>query len=187
MKKVREISGDSIVPIVGDGAIATEEVGEGRMIPLVVIDCSEKVEFRDLIYAHENLIPGDVNITWVTPRWGNKKVGLLLEFKKPSVLEVLFQFDIKKQGIVVDAILHSNALYIQPEESESKVSKWLEKARILIEIPDTGFLQEWDKRYTKTISKNFKKSGFSRAESKKATEEFKIKAREIWAQRMKQN
>lgn len=187
MKKVREFSENSIVPIVNDGAIATEEVGEGRMIPVVVVDCSEKVEFRDLIYAHENLIPGDVNITWVTPRWGNKKVGLLLEFKKPSVLEVLFQFDIKKQGGVVDAILHSNALYIQPEESGSKVSQGLEKAKIIIEVPDTGFFQEWDKRYTKIIAKNFKKSGFSKAESKKATEEFKTKLREIWVQRMGRN
>lgn len=102
MKKDRNIPKSSVIPIVHDGAIATHDIGEGRMVPVLIVDCSDKIELRDLIYAHEESPPGDVTVTWAIPKQEKNQVLLLLEFSKPSVLEVLLQFDIEKQGGVVD-------------------------------------------------------------------------------------
>ena len=184
-KKPREISESSIVPIVGDGAIATHEIGEGRMVPVLVVDCNEKVELRDLIYAHQDSAPGDVTVIWATPKRGKNCVALLLEFSKPSVLEVLLQFNIKKQGGVVDGILQANALYLQPSESGMKVIEGLGKGKILVEIPDTGFFPDWEKLYTSILVKTFNKSGFSKNEAKNAAEQHKSMLREIWFRRMR--
>lgn len=185
MKKLRDISEASIVSIVSDGAIATHEIGEGRMVPVLVVDCNEKVELRDHIYAHEDSPPGDVTVTWATPKRDKNNVALFLEFSRPSVLEVLLQFNIKKQGGVVDGILHANALYLQPSESGMKVVDGLEKGKILVEIPDTGFFPDWEKLYTGILVKMFKKSGFSKKEARNAAEQHKSMLREIWSRRMK--
>lgn len=187
MKKARKISESSIVPIISDGAIATHEIGEGRMVPVLVVDCSEKVELRDLIYAHEYSPPGDVTVTWATPRWSKSTVLLLLEFSKPSKLEVVLKFDIKKQGGVVDGILHANALYLQPSESGLKVVDGLDKGKIVVEIPDTGFFPDWDPLYTNNLVKVFKKSGLSRLQARDAAEQHKSMLREIWSRRMRRN
>lgn len=185
MKKVRNIPESSVVPIVHDGAIAIHGIGEGRMVPVLVVDCSEKIELRDLIYAHEELPPGDVAVTWAIPKHDKNNVSLLLEFSNPSVLEVLLQFNIEKQGGVVDGILHANALYLQPTESGARVIDGLENGEILVEIPDTGFFPTWEKLYTEKLIKVFKKSGFSRKEAKNAAEQHKKMLRGIWVRRMR--
>jgi hypothetical protein len=187
MKKVRKISESSMVPIISDGAIATHEIGEGRMVPVLVVDCSEKVELRDLIYAHEHSPPGDVTVTWATPKWSKSTVLLLLQFSKPAKLEVLLKFDIKKQGGVVDGILHANALYLQPSESGRRVVDGLDKGKILVEIPDTGFFPDWETIYTDNLVKVFKKSDLSRREARNAAEQHKSMLREIWSKRMRRN
>ncbi len=85
----------------------------------------------------------------------------------------------------VYAILHVNAIYLQPLESGARVTDGLEKVKILVEIPDTGFFPTWDKLYSKSLIKIFKKSGFSRKEAIQAAEQHKITLREIWSRRMK--
>tara|TARA_B100000315_G_C14536071_1_gene568501 strand:- start:1054 stop:1617 length:564 start_codon:yes stop_codon:yes gene_type:complete len=184
MKKVHNISESLIVPIVKNGAIATQRIGEGRMVPVLIVNCSEKVELRDLIYAHKDSAPGDVSVTWATPKRGKDKVYLQLKFTIPSSLEVFLQFDIKNLGGVVDGILHAKALYLQPTESGTRVMDGLENEKILVEIPDTGFFPTWEKLYTGNLTKTFKKLGFSRSEAKQAADQHKAKLREIWVSRM---
>jgi len=187
MKRAYKVSTSLIVPIVHDGAIATQKVGEGRMIPVLIVDCSEKVELRDLIYAHEDSGVGDVTITWATERWKNDKILLQLEFSRPSSLKIILEFNITKQGGVIDSIFHANALYLQAGEPDSKIIDGLNGGNILVEVPDTGFFSKWDSLYTKAIVKKFKKSGFSKSEAKKSTEEFKSRLREMWIQRVGSN
>ena len=184
MKNLRSLSNSSVVPIVRDGAIATHHIGEGRMVPVLIIDCSEKVELRDLIHAHEETNTGDVTVTWGISKNDKGKVMLILEFFKPSVLEVLLQFDIAKQGGVVDSILQANAVYLQPLDSGARVIDGLEKEKILAEIPDTGFLEVWEKLYSESLTSIFKKSGLSKKEAKNAAEQHKDMLRGIWVKRM---
>lgn len=187
MKKSRKVSESSEVPIISDGAIATHEIGEGRLVPVLVVDCSEKIELRDIIYAHEYSPLGDVTVTWATQRWSKSTVLLLIEFSKPSKLEVFFKFDIKKQGALVDGILHANALYLQPSESGLKVVDGLDKWKIIVEIPDTGFLSNWEVLYTSNLVKLFKQKGLTRREAQRAAEQHKSMLREIWSRRIRHN
>lgn len=170
----------TIVPIIDDGAIATQNVGEGRMVPVIIVDCSEIIELRDLIYAHEdNMPPGDVECTWAVLAKDKTKVILILKFTKPSNLEVSLQFYIEKQYSIVDGILISNGLYLQPSESGMKVSEGLQNKKILVEIPETGFSPKWEELYTKMLINKFKRSGFSRSDAIKTCEKFKKETREF--------
>jgi len=185
-RKIISLPLSTVVPIIDDGAIATGKVGDGRIVPVVIIDCNEIIELRDLIYAHEkNLPPGDVECTWGTLIKDKTKVILILKFIKPKNLEVSLHFDIEKQYSIVDGILIANGLYLQPSESGIKVSEGLQKKKILVEIPDTGFSSKWEDLYSKMLVKKFKKSGFSRSEAIKKTEIFKEEIRDFLSIQMK--
>ncbi|MDP1959023.1 hypothetical protein [Methylotenera sp.] len=185
MKIIRDISKSSVVPIVRDGAIATHEIGEGRMVPVLIVDCSDNVELLDLIYAHEETPPGDVIVTWGIQKDDKNNVSLILEFLKPSALQILLQFNIELKGGVVDSIFHANALYLQPLESGERVIDGLDSAKILVEVPDTGFFETWDELYTEKLIRVFKKSGLSRKEANKAAKQHKDLLRGIWLRRMR--
>lgn len=185
MKSKTELPVSSVVPIIDDGIIASQSVGEGRMIPVVIMDCSEMVELRDLIYAHEEIMPGDVECSWATLLRDKSKVILLLKFTKPANLEVSLQFSIEKQSSIVDGILIANGLYLQPSESGLKVSEGLQKKKILVEIPEIGFSLKWEELYTEMLIKKFKKSGFSKSNATESAEKYKMKMRLLWSYQMK--
>ena len=185
MKKALNVPLSLMVPIVHDGAIAVREIGEGRFIPVLIVDCSEKVELSDLIYAHEEIETGDVTVTWAYPKYGKNKVLLMLDFLRPAVLKVLLEFDIEKQGGIVDGILHANAVYLQSAESGARVIDGLGKGKIFMEVPDTGFLPTWETLYVEMLVKVFRKSGFSKSEARDSAKEHISRVRDIWAHRMK--
>lgn len=187
MKNKRKIKGDLLLPIVRDGAIATPEWGDGRLIPVLVVDCSNRPDVRDLIYAHEHLPPGDVKITWGRRQFQKRTVFLLLEFQRPSEVSAILEFDITEQGGLVDGILHAHGLYLQPLESGARVIEGIDKGKILVEVPDTGFMPTWTEIYRKRLLKKFRKSGLARAEADRATEEHIKRIREIWRMRMNGN
>lgn len=52
------------VPIVGDGAIANPDLGDGRIVPVLIVDCEGFSALEDLISLHQGLPPGDVVSMW---------------------------------------------------------------------------------------------------------------------------
>jgi len=62
-------------------------------------------------------------------------------FQRPSELIVVIDFDIVKQGILVDQILTSKGLYIQAGRDGDRFKTKPDAKKIIIEIPDTGFLK----------------------------------------------
>jgi hypothetical protein len=184
MNNKRKVKGNSLLPIVRDGAIATPEWGDGRLIPVLVVDCSNRPEVRDLIYAHEHLPPGDVKVTWGRRLYQKRTVFLLLEFQRPSDITAVIEFDVTEQGGLVDGILHAHGVYLQPLESGAKVIEGINKGKILVEVPDTGFMPKWTEIYSRRLLKKFRKNGLARAEADRATEEHIKRIREIWRLRM---
>ncbi|MFK0570878.1 hypothetical protein [Endozoicomonas sp.] len=184
MKKLTKKSELIFVPLVGNGALASTGVGEGRMIPVLIVDCKEKVELRDLIYAHENSPPGDVTSTWGWPKWKKNRVFLILKFTKPAQIEVGITFDLKSHGALVDGIIHSNAFYLQPLEAGSNVMEGVGGRKIIVEIPDTDFLPTWYEIYDASLVKKFKASGLTSKEAKLASVQHREKMRNIWKRRM---
>ena len=50
--------------IINDAAVATVGVGDGRLIPLVIIDSAERPDIEELVRVHKYLPPGDVKVQW---------------------------------------------------------------------------------------------------------------------------
>jgi hypothetical protein len=100
-----------VVPIVGDAAIATVGVGHGRLIPLI-IDTTSRPDLAEVIKAQVHLPEGDVVVQWGLLPKRHDHIALLLKFQRPTERAAVIEFDIAKQGILVEHILQSNGLYI---------------------------------------------------------------------------
>lgn len=178
--KIREIPNSAFVPIVGDGAIATRNIGEGRAVPVLIIDCATRPDLRDLIVAHETQPPGDVKVSWATPRFRRSDVYLLLEFSRPARINAALSFDIAKQGTLVDGILHCYGVYLQPKEAGISVSLGIGKSKILVEVPDTHFMPQWNEIYHRELAREFRRRGLARRNSRDAAKALIQNFRQIW-------
>ena len=161
-----------VVPIVGDAAIATVSVGHGRIIPLIIIDTTERSDLAEMIRLHKHFPPGDIVVQWgVLPnRFGH--IALVLRFQRPIACAAVVEFEIVKQGILVEHILESNALYIQAGKPGDRLKHDLERSKMLIKVPDTGIRAKWDKLYSDAIFKVARKDGLGRREAKEAARSY---------------
>lgn len=156
------------VPILSDAAIASQSVSDGRLIPLLVLDCSKRPDLTDLIDAHQNSLPGDVLSTWgriSTYPEGN--LALFLSFKRPVELDVSINFDILTQAILIELILKSKCLYLQYGKIGEKALDILTENRMIAEIgahlPDVRWVELW----SNAIVSNLRSEGHSKSTSKK--------------------
>jgi hypothetical protein len=150
-----QISGEP-VPIISDGALATVIVGEGRLIPVLILDTSKRSDIEDLVKAHALLPPGDVKSRWGYLNQSKNNIALILSFERPSNILVIIEFNIVDQGVLIEQILNANALYIQPGKKGDRPSDTFNNPRILVEIPDTiGFIKEWKNIWLKELAKKY--------------------------------
>jgi hypothetical protein len=177
----------SPVKIVWDGAVATIGVGEGRLIPLVIIDGSDRPDVEELIRVHQYLPPGDVESKWVQLIKGDEgKICLMLSFKRPVELVAILEFDIISQGGLIDQILTAKALYLQAGREGDRLATTIDSPRMSVEVPGTGFHDEWNRMFMKWTEKGFRQRGLNRQDAKRATREFIEKWRGSFGQfRMK--
>ena len=161
------------IPIISDPAMATRGVGDGRTIPVLIIDTSQRPDLEDMVNAHKHLGAGDVQSGWFLPsRFSTKKLGLILNFTKPSQCLCVLEFDVMTHKAVIDLIIQAEGLYLQPGKIGDRLSSTMDKPRILCEVPSKSFRKEWDKIHRKVIFKMFKNQGSSRVKAKQETEEF---------------
>lgn len=180
----RKIRDEDLIPVISDGAIGSSILGDGRLIPVLVIDCDMKRTLRDLIYLHEDTPPGDTKVTWGHSRFNTRYVYLILDFLRPSEVTAAFKFDVDRQGGLVDGIINACGVYLQPKESGIRVLKGLDEPKIIVEIPSSADLPNWDEIYNSRLVKQFKNRGLSRAEAKSAAREHRERLRDIWRKRM---
>ena len=173
------------IPIVADAGIATCTIGEGRIIPLVIIDTSARPDIEDLVRAHEKLPPGDAGIRWGQLKESKDKIALIIQFKRPSEAMLILEFNINNQGGLIDFILNAKALYIQPGREGERFVATMENSRILVEIPEIGFQDAWNDIWQEAIVKELRKRGLSRTEAEVASRECISSMREISTFRMK--
>lgn len=163
--RIQTIKLSTPLKVLGDGAIAMPDIGDGRLIPVIIIDCDTRRDLYDLVMAHEESLPGDVSVTWFKKIFSKKSIYLLLRFIKPVETECVIEFDIGKYGGVVDLIINARAFYFQPKDSGLKVSTSLDKPKIIIEVPSETKLDDWDSMLTKHLVKKFLKQGASKKEA----------------------
>ena len=161
----RKVELSKAIQIVRDGAIATPDIGDGRLIPVLILDCDSRRDLYDMVMAHQDTPPGDVTVTWGRKFFSKKSVYLFLEFKKPAITEAFIEFDIAKHGGTADLIINARAFYFQPKDSGARVIEGLDKQKILIEVPYGAKLNDWDSILTDHLVKRFRKQGATKKEA----------------------
>ena len=77
------------VPIAGDGAIATGGIGYGRLIPLLILDTTNRPDLNEAIRIQSSVPSGDVEVSWgnifTNPKYvlkNHKHITLFICFKQ---------------------------------------------------------------------------------------------------------
>ena len=160
-------------------------MGEGRLVPLVIIDTSERPDIEELVRVHQYTPPGDVKCQWGRLKGsGEGKISLILQFVRPAELILVLEFDVVRQGGLVDQILISKGLYILPGRDGDRLSNKLDAPKVLIEVPDTGFSKTWEDILYRHLAGDLRKSGLSRQQSKQSAREIIREWREFGHFRM---
>lgn len=181
---VGQIDENGIVPIFGDGGIGNPEVGDGRLIPVLIIDCSTHSDLYNLILIHEETPPGDVTIKWGRRLFDKRHAYLTLEFTSPIKTTATFRFLLAKQAGLVDGIIRSRGVYLQPLQSGSKVIAGIQKPKLLVEIPSSATFPGWPELHRSATQKRYRKEGASRSQAAVLTKEHLARVADLWAQRM---
>lgn len=159
----------SAIHIVADGAIAHPGVGEGRLIPLVIVDTSSRPDLEEYIRVHQYVPAGDVKCQWGQLLGHTDTVALVLSFSRPSELVAIIEFDLKRHhGVLVEQVLASKGLYIQAGRKGDRLIHDMNLPKVILEIPDTGFRRIWDKIYYRYTMTQLRERGLNRADAKQA-------------------
>jgi|SRR5580704_2713617 hypothetical protein len=158
------------VTIVGDAAIATVGVGDGRLVPVLIVATSGRPDIEDFFRAYRYIPTGDHTAQWAHLDGHEGKISLVLKFVRPSELTIILEFDIVRQGGLVDQIIRARALYLQPGRPGDRLSTTLDQHRVIVEIGDLEF-RNWNELLSKHLIANFRASGLSRQRSKQAAKE----------------
>ncbi|CDO38566.1 hypothetical protein [Novosphingobium sp. KN65.2] len=173
------------VEIVGDGAISTAGVGDGRMLPVLILGTQQRPDIVEYIQIHQHGALGDVNVQWGEMPEYSDTVMLILSFIRPVQMKVIVAFDLRRNhGFLVEQILLTNGVYIQAGASGDRLKNTMDQPRIVIEIPDTGFRRQWDRLFLQHTVTMLRERGLDRKQAKAAAPEAIAQLREIGAFRM---
>jgi hypothetical protein len=107
---VNSVEEAKAVPIASDAAIATIGTGHGRLIPLIILDTTDRPDLAEVVRVQAYLPAGDVIVQWGQLPKRFNHIALFLRFIRPSARAAVIEFEIPKQGILVEHILISQAL-----------------------------------------------------------------------------
>ncbi len=172
--------------IVADGAIASQDVCEGRLIPLVILDTSSRPDLEEYIRVHQYVVAGDVKCQWGRLIGHDNTVALILSFSRPAELVAILEFDLQRNhGVLVEQVLSSKALYIQAGREGDRLKHDVNLPKVILEVPDTGFGKKWwDKIYSQYTTDKMRKCGLNRADAKRAAKESIQELRKLGTVRM---
>jgi hypothetical protein len=116
----------------------------GKLIPLVVIDTNERPDLDSLFASYTPETVGDVAI-----QWGRREgapqgtVTLHIQFVAPIKQFLMLDFEIVRQGLLVDGILRRRELYLQGVRSRDGDTQ-AQSPKVRVVIPDTQFDGIWE-------------------------------------------
>ena len=172
------------VEVVSCGAIAAPHVGEGRMLPHLIIDTSGRPDIDKIIEMHCDHGPGDVKSTWGSVLGQSNKFVLHLEFMKPAMGSVPILFDIDRHAGAIDQIIRNNGVYIMPGRFGDVLSKSLDRSSVIIEVPEAGFSKKWDRSLFFYMRRVFKKQGLNTNKAERAARDHILSWRTLGNYRM---
>lgn len=169
-----------------EGLISDDGLGEGRMIPALVLEVGKNKDIVELIQLHKSIPNAEADITWVLDPFHRKNFILRLSFQKPIQIQFGIRFDIDKDAVLIDGIIQSKGLCLMTGKKGDKVSKKMKYGSLLIEVPDTGVKGRWDKMHLTSVVKRFRKKGLTKNEAKDAAKEHISSIKELWKLRRNQ-
>ncbi|MFE2218930.1 hypothetical protein ACFW93_44385 [Streptomyces canus] len=181
----RKVRTPKPLEVVGDAAIASHLVGDGRLIPVLIVDTTAHPDLDELVRVHQYVSSGDCKSQWGTTLSGESQVLLHLEFVRPSPMTVTLGIDVASRGILIDSILMTQALYLLPGRPGDRFMTKQNDPRVLVEVPRGDFGAVWEKMLRSVLRKKFRDGGYGRPEARVAAEEFIIKMRELTGFRLK--
>jgi hypothetical protein len=174
------------VPIVSDAVMLSVGVAEGRAIPVLILDTSARPDVDDVVRAHEHFGPGDAKTSWASAGiFDRRHLRLVVEFERPQRCVIILQFEISAQGGVVDQIVQSELVYLQPGRPGDRLKNTMDTSRVMVEVPSGEFKRHWDAMWRREAARFFKKHGMSRREVSVAVENLIAEWREVWTRRLK--
>lgn len=168
-----------IVKVVADPVVATAGRVNGKLVPLLILDTTERPDLVELVRVHQNFVEGDVQVQWAALEGRLDHIALCLQFLRPTERVAIIEFEITKQGALVDQILTAGAVYLQPGKPGDGLLRDLNLPKVIVEVPDTGFRLHWDKIYLKSVVDKLRRSGLTRSEARKAASEVVSRIRDI--------
>ena len=162
-------------------------IQSGRLVPVLIVDCTRHPALETLIHAHQDTPPGDVVSSWGWNRLSKKNVYLTLRFKQPVETAATLAFQVSTQGILVDSIIVARAVYLQPLSSGMRVSAGLDNPKIIVEVPASASFPIWESVYRKDLLSKYRAHGLSRSEAKSAVEEHLTTTRNFQLRRRPQS
>ena len=175
----RDIAG-SLLTVVADAAIATSSIAHGRMLPLVILDTSSRVDIEQLVSAQATLPPGDVETVWGRTESGPNpsSVYLICDFHRPVRCSCAIEFEVPRQSILVDLALGAHGLYLQPGRPGDKLSRVMDRPKILIEIE--GDFPDWNDLYRRAVVADMRRRGLSRKVARRAAPRYIEEQRKLF-------
>jgi hypothetical protein len=172
--------------IVADGAIAHPGVGEGRLIPLVILDTSRRPDLEESIRVHQYVGAGDVKCQWGQIIGRDDTVALILSFLRPAKLVGIVEFDLQRNhGVLVEQLLGTKALYIQAGREGDRLKHDMNLPKVILEVPDTGFGKTvWEKIYSRYMMAKLREGGLNRVAARRAAKEAIAELRKLGTVRM---
>ncbi|MEM5496574.1 hypothetical protein WNY77_04090 [Paraglaciecola mesophila] len=185
MKNKISISNSEIMDLVSDGAMANPYAADGRLIPHLILDTHGDNSLLNLVKMHSDSPPGDVESRWASKRFSKKFIYLSLTFERPVEFKLAIEFETNKHSALIDGIIQSRAVYIQPGKTGDKLSHDVNAPKILVEIPAKTTFNNWDDILVKSVKKRLKKEGVSRKELSRVVSEYISTTREVWGRRLR--
>jgi hypothetical protein len=175
------------VPIASDGSLARCDYADGRLLPVLILDTTERPDIDAMVLAHKTLGPGDAHSYWQESSFfdfGSKPVRLLIRVTHPAQCAILMEFDPDRQGGIVDHIIQSEGLYLIPGRPGDRLVSKIDSPKISVEVPSKHFRAEWDKRLRKATFQRFRTMGMGRGDAKLATESMIRSWRDLTSKRI---
>ena len=139
------------------------------MLLVLLLDTTDRPDIEELVRIHQSMGPGDVNTQWGQVDGHDGTAALFLKFIRPMELFMVLEFDIAKKGFMVDQILTGQGLYIcRANGDDDRLLKNPDRPKVIVEVPDTGFAEPWDKLFHQQLAKDLQdERGLGRAEARR--------------------
>lgn len=169
-----------IAPIIADGAVGQQGVGDGRMFPLVILDTTDRPDIDAAIAAHDHAPSGEVRVQWARLPGRDETVTLVVTLVRPAEAVVMVEFDLNRNhGVLVEQVMENKGLYIQPGRPGDRLKHDPGRPKIIVEVADTGFRPTWDRMFLAHTAAKLRRQGGSRWDAKRKAKEVVTRIRSV--------